>query len=207
MSEQKKLNSSYSPDKYKNIGVDQLVIYAAKRILDGGEECTFERLVYECFTLFPENFSFVRYPEWPDSTRITKAWLRCRTDKGWLAGTVKEGFRITSSGEIIAKKTEKQLMGIYVGRKTQITKRPRERYEAVIIHIKKTPEFLKFNESESTDISLSELKSFLGGTLETPKRILRHNLNRYFQAAIIYNDTSVISFLKLCKKKIKQIGG
>jgi len=202
-----KINSSYTPEQYKNCGIDQLTIYAAKKILDEGEECTFERLVYECFTLFPKKFGFKRYPEWPDSTRITKAWLRCRTDKGWLAGTVKESFRITSSGEIIAKQTEKQLMGIYVGRKTQISKRSRERYEAVLIHIKKTPEFLKFNESESTDISLSELKSFLGGTLETPKRILRHNLNRYFQAATIYNDTSVISFLLLCKKKIKQIGG
>lgn len=207
MSEHKKLNSSYSPDKYRNVGVDQLVIYAAKSILDGGEECTFERLVFECFMSFPEKFGFRRYPEWPDSTRITKAWLRCRTDKGWLAGTVKEGFRITPSGEVIAKKTEKQLRGIYVSRETHFPKRSRERYEAVLIHIKKTPEFLKFKELESYDISLSELKSFLGGTLETPKRILRHNLNRFFQAATIYRDTSVITFLNLCKKKLSQIGG
>ena len=190
-----------------NIGVDQLVVYASKKILDNGEECTFERLVYECFKLFPQKFAFMRYPDWPDSTRINKAWLRCRTDKGWLSGTVKEGFRITSSGEIIAKTTEKQLTGILGIRKTQIPKKSRERYEAILHHIKKSPEFIKYNESENCDISLSELKSFLGGTLETPKRILIQNLNNYFQAATIYNDKSVFSFLKLCKNKIKQLRG
>jgi len=202
-----KINSSYTPEQYKNSGIDQLTIYAAKKILDEGEECTFERLVYECFTLFPKKFGFKRYPAWPDSARINKAWLRCRTDKGWLAGTVKEGFRITPSGEMIAKKTEKQLKGIYSNKKTQIPRRTRERYEAVLKYIKNSPEFNKFIELENNDISLSELKSFLGGTLETPKRVLRHNLNRYFQAATIYNDTSVITFLDLCKKKLKQTGG
>ena len=98
--------SPYESKKYINIGIDLLIVYAAKRILDGGEECTFERLVYECFTLFPNKFGFKRYPEWPDSARINKAWLRCRTDKGWLAGTVKEGFRITPSGEMIARQTD-----------------------------------------------------------------------------------------------------
>jgi len=202
-----KAQSLYQVEVYKNYGIDQLVIYATKKIIDAGEECTFERLVFECFTLFPEKFGFKRYPEWPDSARINKAWLRCRTDKGWLAGTVKEGFRITSTGEIIAKKTKKDLSGGYISKKIQFPKKSRERYEAVLTHIKKSPEFLRFVEIEGYDVSLSELKSFLGGTLETPKRILRHNLNLYFQAASIYNDSSVIPFLKLCKKKLEKIGG
>jgi len=202
-----KAQSLYQVEVYKNYGIDQLVVYAVKRILDANEECTFERLVYECFTLFPEKFEFKRYPEWPDSSRITKSWLRCRTDKGWIAGTVKEGFRITSAGEIIAKKAKRDLSSGYTSKKIQPPKKSRERYEAVLAHIKKSPEFLKSVEIEGYDISLSELKSFLGGTLETPKRILRHNLNLYFQAAAIYNDSSVIPFLKRCKKKLEKIGG
>lgn len=198
--------SSYEPKNYINIGIDQLVVYATKKIMDGGEECTFERLVYECFTLFPEKFKFKRYPQWPDSARINKAWLRCRTDKGWLAGTVKEGFRVTPSGETIARQTEKYLKGM-VGKKILIPKGTRERYEAVLNYIKKSPEFTKFIEQENNDISISDLKSFLGGTLETPKRILIHNLNHYFQAATVYDDKSVVSFLKLCKEKLKHIGG
>ena len=86
INEKGKTQSPYLVEVYKNYGIDQLVVYAVKRILDANEECTFERLVYECFTLFPEKFEFKRYPEWPDSARITKAWLRCRTDKGWIAG-------------------------------------------------------------------------------------------------------------------------
>lgn len=200
-----KAQSPYPAEVYKNYGIDQLVVYAVKRILDTDGECTFERLVYECFNLFPEKFGFQRYPEWPDSARINKSWLRCRTDKGWLAGTVKEGFKITSAGELIVKKAERELKSGYVVRKRPPSKKTRERYEAVISYIKNSSEFLRFIETKNENISISELRSFLGGTLETPKRILRHNLNLYFQAAEIYSESSVIPFLELCKKRLRNI--
>jgi len=60
-------------DSYKHLGIDQLVVYSVKRIIDNSEECTFERLVYECFRLFPNKFGFLRYPNWPDAARINKA--------------------------------------------------------------------------------------------------------------------------------------
>lgn len=37
--------SSLAPAAYENIPLDDLVLFAAKRILDSGEECTVERLV------------------------------------------------------------------------------------------------------------------------------------------------------------------
>lgn len=197
----------FPPDSYNDIGVDQLVIYSVKKILDNSEECTFERLVCECFKLFPKKFGFLRYPNWPDATRINKAWLRCRTDKGWLAGTVKEGFRITAAGEEVAIGTENLLKKKNKIRRNLPAPKPRERYEAIILHIKNTIEYQKYVNIAGYEINEADLKSFLGGTLETPKRILRHNLNLYMNAAAIYNESSVIPFLEICKKKLEKLGG
>lgn len=199
--------AEFPSDSYKDIGVDYLVIYSVKKILDNSEECTFERLVCECFTLFPKKFGFLRYPNWPDATRINKAWLRCRTDKGWLAGTVKEGFRITAAGEEIARDTENLLKNKAKIRKNFSAAKSRERYEAVILHIKKSPEYQKYSKIAGYELNETDLRSFLGGTLETPKRILRHNLNLYLNAAAIYNESSVIPFLEVCKRKLEKLGG
>jgi hypothetical protein len=199
--------SEFLLDSYKNIGVDHLVIYSARKILDNLEECTFERLVCECFRLFPKKFSFQRYPNWPDATRINKAWLRCRTDKGWLAGTVKEGFRITTAGEEIARNTENLLKNKNILRRNLPAPKPRERYEAVVLHIKNAPEYKKYVNIAEYEINETDLRSFLGGTLETPKRILRHNLNLYMNAAVLYNEQSVIPYLQICKNKLEKLGG
>jgi len=205
--ESSRINTKFSFDSYKSIGIDQLVIYSAMRIISSGEECTFERLVFECFSLFPKKFGFQRYPEWPDSSRITKAWLRCRTDKGWLNGTVKKGFSLTLAGEIASRKIENELKAGKLTNKIIIPRKTRERYESVLTYIKNSLEFNKFYSSNNDNLSIAELKSFLGGTLETPKRILVHNLNLYFQASQVYKDDSVLPFLKICKEKLKKIRG
>jgi hypothetical protein len=192
----------YNPEVYKNIGIDQLVVFSVSSIEDQGEECTFERLVNECFTFFPGVFGFLRYPQWPDSARINKSWLRCRTDKGWISGSTKEGFRITPLGANIAKEIAKTL-----GSKLDLTKkksitRSREKYEAIIRFINNSLVFQKYNNQKLDKISESDLVTFLGGTLETPKRILIGNLNLYYHAVNVYEKKELLPFLNLCKSML-----
>jgi len=198
-----KKTRSYNPLIYKEIGIDQLVVLSVHRILESGEDCTFERLVYECFTLFPESFSLIRYPDWPDSARINKAWLRCRTDKGWLSGSTKEGFRLTSLGHKMALETQEILgIGSSTGKKKRRTK-PREKHEAIVEYILNSATFKKYG--NNNELSITDIISFLGGTLETPKRILRQNLNLYFDAVRIYNRIELLPFLEYCKARISKL--
>lgn len=200
------IENKHSEELYMNIGIDQLVIYSIYKILNSGEECTFERIVYEAFNLFPEKFRFQRYPEWPDAVRINKSWLRCRTDKGWIIGTVKEGFRLTEAGAMVAKNICKQLKTGLVEKKAEPRKKTRERYQAIIAYIKNSNEYKNYVNEHDSFLSDDDLRSFLGGTLETPKRILRSNLNLYLKAAEIYKEESVIPFLNKCKKQLLEIG-
>ncbi len=192
-----KLNEASLPS------LDELLAYAAWRVIEAAEECTFERLVYECFTLFPDAFGLKRYPQWPDSARVNKAWLRARTDKGWLVGSVQEGFRITETGFRVARRVASQLeTSDHFGSRPS-TGRSRERFEALIKVIRNDAVFKRFKDKRK-QLILTEMdfRRLLGATMETPSRVLRQNLNAYLNAAIAYGDDDVVDFLRTCERKM-----
>ena len=87
------MKSLFDESIYTEVSLTKLTIFAISKIDEGGEECAYERIVKECFTLFPRRFSLHRYPEWPDGARVKIEILRCR-DNGWITGNEKKGFQI-----------------------------------------------------------------------------------------------------------------
>ena len=190
------------------ISIDELVIYAVYRIYQSGEECTFERLVYECFTLFPNDFGFKRYPQWPDSARIDKSWLRCRTDKGWLIGSVKEGFKLTDLGFKIAERTEKKLniKKLSPEEYPRKTTRDRERYDSILRNIRESDKFQEYiNHGDTFSLDEMNFRRLLGCTLETPLRVIKQNLQLYRYAAQVYRETIVLDFLDACATQMSEL--
>ncbi|MDW8003068.1 MAG: hypothetical protein RMJ39_10505 [Deltaproteobacteria bacterium] len=191
----------FPPEVYEQIGLDHLLIFAAKRILDNGEECTFERLVAECFTLFPKKFGMRRYPQWPDSVRVNKSWLRCRTDNGWLVGNVQKGFKLTSKGieiaNTVAMNLEKQRTV-----KAKNTIFPRGREDAIIRWIRTHPLFMRWiSNREKFTMNAMELRNLLNAPMEAPITHLRETLHRYIDVARVLKDADVEAFLKRCQQE------
>jgi len=198
-SEEVRPPESLPQEVYSNLPVDDLVLYGAKRILEAGEECTLERLVYECFRLFPKQFGFQRYPQWPDALRINRSWWRCRTDKGWLAGSVKQGFQLTPKGERVATAVEKKLSFGRMGKPIE-QGRARERYDAVLRYLRRSEAFRRYKTNAAAfGISKGELRRLLAGTLETPPLVLRQNFHFYLDAAEQHRDGEVLAFLHACR--------
>lgn len=81
----------FNPSKYFKLSQDHLVVVALWFLLNENKEATFENLVAEAFTSFPERFQLEGYPDWPNAHVVGKAWVRCRTDKKWLTGSASEG--------------------------------------------------------------------------------------------------------------------
>ena len=188
--------------------MDELLAYAAWRIAEAGEDCTFERLVFECFTLFPDAFGLKRYPQWPDSARVNKAWLRARTDKGWLVGSVQEGFRLTETGARVARRVATRMEAGSTFSARQSAGRSRERFEALIRNIRRDHLFREFqNEANKFALTEMDFRRLVGATLETPARILRQNLNAYLNAAVVYGDDGVAEFLHACEDKMALVLG
>ena len=86
------------PDKNINVSVNDLILFCIHSINSNNEQCSFERLMKECFTLFPDTLKFERYPIWPDSRKLDRPLRALRNEK-LIIGDPKTYFMLTKSGE------------------------------------------------------------------------------------------------------------
>src|SRR5271169_6838147 len=105
----------FDPARYLDLSQDHLVVTALWFLLQEKRQPSFENLVAEAFTSFPERFQLEGYPQWPNSHVIGKAWVRCRTDKKWMSGSASEGFKLTPLGEQIAHQVLSKLENVTGG--------------------------------------------------------------------------------------------
>ena len=74
--------------------VEDLILFCIHSVISNNEQCSFERLVKECFTLFPETLKFTRYPVWPDSRKLDRPLRALRNEK-LIIGDPKTYFILT----------------------------------------------------------------------------------------------------------------
>jgi hypothetical protein len=97
----------FKPSQYLRISQDHLVALSLWFLMEDKKQASFENLVAEAFSCFPDRFQLEGYPEWPNAQVVNRAWVRCRTDKKWITGSASEGFSLTPLGENVATKTLK----------------------------------------------------------------------------------------------------
>ncbi len=195
----KKSKSPFPEEVYESIDLDSLVTYAVWSTEQKGEACTFERLVEECFTLFPKKFSLFGYPHWPDSARVNKSWLRCRTDKGLIKGTVKTGFRLTPLGEKSVLLTVKALEGAVTLPKRKPTQRSRSIGEAMLARVHNHHLFRRYlQDGDDFTVSRDELRHLLMTTGMARNDVVLANLEKLTAAAEKADDQRVLDFIAAC---------
>jgi len=86
---------------YKKVSINDLILFSLFSIKKEKEKCNFEELVRECFSYFPEAFSFTTISEWPDSRKLDRP-LRFLRREGLISGDPKTSFCLTKSGKKIA---------------------------------------------------------------------------------------------------------
>jgi len=191
---------------YKDISLDRLVTYVVYLIIEEKREATFENIVAKCFELFPRKFALIGYSHWPDSARVNKAWLRCRTDFKYIKGTVKSGFKLTSKGYEVVQEVQRILKPTnmkYQSIKKHI-KDERSREEYFINRIKANSLFAKYMNKEK-DLVITEFDfcDLLFCTLESTLETRRKNLSLLKDYAKTLNDDSVYEFLSYCEKNLQ----
>lgn len=98
MEKTKKSNHQYSSDQ---TSIPELILFSMYSVVSRGESCDFERLVKECFTLFPKSFGFLEYPQWPDARKLDRP-LRDLRERKLIKGDPKTVFSLTKNGETAA---------------------------------------------------------------------------------------------------------
>ncbi len=104
MSKKNKGNSIF----YKKTSVNDFILFAIYSVLLNKEICTFERLIKECFTLFPKTFGFSNYPQWPDARKLDRP-LRFLRNRKLIGGDPASFFYLTKKGKEISESLAKAL--------------------------------------------------------------------------------------------------
>jgi hypothetical protein len=81
-----------------SVTVEDLILFCVHSVISNSEQCSFERLVKECFSLFPDSVKFMRYPIWPDSRKLDRP-LRALRKENLIIGDSKSYFLLTKYGE------------------------------------------------------------------------------------------------------------
>jgi len=87
---------------YKAKSINDLILLSIYLIDLKKEKCTFEKLVNECFTLFPRELSFSSLKQWPDSRKLDRP-LRDMRRKFLISGNPQSFFTLTKSGKKYAE--------------------------------------------------------------------------------------------------------
>jgi len=191
----------YKENIYRVIQVQHLIVFSIYSAVKNNEECTFERLVKECFTLFPKKFGFYRYPQWPDSLRLDRQ-LRTLRAKGWITGGAESIFSLTRFGEKIAKDTEKILVGKKIPKVTT-RKLVKGREAKLIKELKESGIFSKFLENKNQfQVNENEIRRFLHCPLETPLRVIKQNLQYCKNLADECGENELFRFITICEKQL-----
>ena len=186
----------FAPQKYRNLSQDHLVVLALWFLVQDASQTSFENLVAEAFTSFPERFQLEGFPEWPNAHVVGKAWVRCRTDKKWLAGSASQGFKLTPLGEQIARKTLSQLSLKDSQQSENERKGSRQTIAArVVLRIENSAAYHKYKNREIESISDYEFCDLLYCTLESTPEILEKNFAVVEQEVRSYGRSDLTKFL------------
>lgn len=193
----------YSEEIYKNIQINYLIVFGIYSLIARGEKCTFEKLVAECFTLFPKVFGLARYSQWPDSIKFDRP-LRTLRERGLIIGNPRSLFSLTKFGEKIAKDTAKVLR-VGTQKKAPSYRMKRDAEINLITTLKTSEAFQRFLENrEKFLITEMEIRNLLHCTLETPLRIVKQNLTYAKNLAGELDEKKLFEFLDLCHRKLME---
>jgi hypothetical protein len=191
---------SMSYDKMDN---NRLAVYAIALLEENGIPRTQEALTVGMFLLFPEKFSLVGFPQYPDTERANRTLLQLGGKyRNWATGDRHAGYTLTDTGHIVLDQTKKLLETPSL----QVEKRatPKERTRDPMAEVK---------EIEASSLYANFANGDLEGTNEygfwellqalpyTPKRALRKRLKEMSESAKLADRGNVVEFLKWVQQR------
>jgi len=187
-------------EQYKQINNDRLVVYGVYLLEKNGIEPTFDNVVVTVFKLFPDRFSLIGFPNYPDAKRIHDCLWHCTyKTKHWLNGNAKSGFSLSKKGRYILEETFDRMKGkIKIGKVFDTKVRRKEVF--FIDWMKRTGAFKKYTNGEGDSISEVEVREFLRVSNDASKDVMRQNLEKYGEYARKIDDHLVQEFLKFIRR-------
>jgi hypothetical protein len=214
-----KIPPRFDPLYYTKLVLSDLVLYSVYHLHKQGLETASEDIISTCFILFPRRFSLKKYPQYPDSSVVSRRWGECKR-KGYLRGNAAGGFQITARGIRRAEKVEKLLgrplrpvraamvrggEAAVPGKEAAIHPELKSRARKFVRSIEASDAYRHFK--KGAPLNEFDFRSLLLCTMESPPATLARNLNQFKEYVNIHDRKDLLSFLEFCEGKFSSLLG
>jgi len=86
--------------------IKQIILFTLYSLQKEHKNCSFSRLVRECFNNFPQVFALEEYRQWPDTRKLDRP-LRDLRKRKLIKGNPQTYFSLTVSGKKLAQTISK----------------------------------------------------------------------------------------------------
>lgn len=163
-------------DELRKLSTESLIIWLIGKSNDIKQKLSAEDIVLECWLINPDKHSLRGYPQFPDSSVITKRIGEMKGKKGLLNGSVMGGYTLTDISKAKYKEVNKSITLKRVDEKKGNSSSDRtisSLDESPFKRLLRTPAYQKFKEGKTEQIVESDFLYFYGINWQTSKAVVQ----------------------------------
>ena len=180
----------YKLELYQGEALAKLTTVGILKLHNAEIDANFENITVILYKLFPEKYSLVGFPEFPDTLRVNRAMTSHCITAGYIDGTLKRNsYFLTPKGRIVAEDLLDQIeSGTMSQRKRSDLKQ--SKYIRLVKGVSDTTGFEKFSAKHLKEIKKFDVCESLHCTIDADEEHIKRNLEMLVLHA---NNTKKIS--------------
>ena len=166
----------YKLELYQGEALAKLTTVGILKLHNAEIDANFENITVILYKLFPEKYSLVGFPEFPDTLRVNRAMTSHCITAGYIDGTLKRNsYFLTPKGRIVAEDLLDQIeSGTTSQRKRSDLKQ--SKYIRLVKGVSDTTGFEKFSAKHLKEIKKFDVCESLHCTIDADEEHLKRNL-------------------------------
>ena len=180
----------YKLELYQGEALSKLTTVGILKLHNAEIDANFENITVILYKLFPEKYSLVGFPEFPDTLRVNRAMTSHCITAGYIDGTLKRNsYFLTPKGQTVAEDLLDQIeSGTMSQRKRSDEKQ--HKYIRLVKGVSDTTGFEKFSAKHLKEIKKFDVCESLHCTIDADEEHIKRNLEMLVLHA---NNTKKIS--------------
>jgi hypothetical protein len=183
-------------ERYSGISTTDLLAYVLANMQEHGVRPTFEAIAVAAYRFFPEKFSLVGFPDYPDASRVGRTLLQCRPKyRNLVRGSASSQFTMTERGEARALDVAHRLANASAAIKRPRRGQPRAILDRMEQEVRDSSAFASWRDDRA--VSDDDMYHFLHLLPGSSSQSVRENFGAIFDVARESQDTAIRDFLSV----------
>jgi hypothetical protein len=186
--------SAFDLPRYQGLSTTDLLVFAASVLAQHEHRLTYEVLVVAAYRYFPDSFSLVGFPQYPDASRVNRTLLQCQPKyRNLMRGSASSQYVLTELGIHRASEVAQHLSGQMPKQKRARRSRPRAILDRIEQELRTSAAFSSWRAGEQiADYDFYHLLHLVPGS---SKASIRENYDAIAGVARASLDQDIAPFL------------